>query len=114
MLNMALAQEKTILLFPNGAPGEKVKLTEKSDATGGQVGGINVTRITDISSPEITIYPADKDVASGAAMVVCPGGAYNILAYDLEGTEICDWLNELGVTAILLKYRVPRREGSLL
>ena len=44
MLNMALAQEKTILLFPNGAPGEKVKLTEKSDATGGQVGGINVTR----------------------------------------------------------------------
>lgn len=45
------------------------------------------------------------------AMVVCPGGGYNILAMDLEGTEICEWLNSLGITAVLLKYRVPRREG---
>jgi acetyl esterase/lipase len=44
-------------------------------------------------------------------MIVCPGGAYNILAYDLEGTEICDWLNAAGITAVLLKYRVPRREN---
>ena len=44
-------------------------------------------------------------------MVVCPGGGYNILAYDLEGDEVCEWLNNLGITAVLLKYRVPRREG---
>lgn len=111
MLNIVGAQEKKVVLFPNGAPGEKTKLTEKSDVTGAQVGGLNVIRMTDVGSPEITIYPANKDVASGAAMVVCPGGGYNILAYDLEGTEVCEWLNELGVTAVLLKYRVPRREG---
>lgn len=111
MLNIVGAQEKKVVLFPNGAPGEKTKLTEKSDATGAQVGGLNVIRMTDVGSPEVTIYPANKDVASGAAMVVCPGGGYNILAYDLEGTEVCEWLNELGVTAVLLKYRVPRREG---
>ena len=109
-INMMNAQ-KTIKLFPNGAPGETKKLTEKSDDTGAQVGGMNVIRMTDVGEPEITIYPAAEDVASGAAMVVCPGGAYNILAYDLEGTEICDWLNAAGITAILLKYRVPRREN---
>ena len=78
MLNIVGAQEKKVVLFPNGAPGEKTKLTEKSDATGAQVGGLNVIRMTDVGSPEITIYPANKDVASGAAMVVCPGGAYNL------------------------------------
>lgn len=107
----AVAQESPIKLFPKGAPGEKVKLTEKGDSKGGKVGGETVLRITDISDPEITIYPAPKDLASGAAMVVCPGGGYNILAYDLEGTEICEWLNKLGITGVLLKYRVPRREG---
>ena len=107
-----MAQEKKIALFPNGAPGETEKLTEKSDDTGNKVGGEKVIRMTDVGSPEITIYPADQDIASGAAMVVCPGGGgYNILAYDLEGTEVCKWLNEAGVTAILLKYRVPRRKN---
>ena len=103
--------QTAIKLFPGGAPGETKKLTEKSDDTGGQVGGIKVTRMTDVGEPEITIYPAPSDIASGAAMVVCPGGAYEILAYDLEGTEICDWLNAAGITAVLLKYRVPRREN---
>lgn len=111
MLNTAGAQERKVALFPGGAPGETAVLTEKSDTTGARTGGQNVTRVTDVGAPEITIYPADKEVASGAAMVVCPGGAYNILAYDLEGTEVCGWLNELGVTAVLLKYRVPRRAG---
>lgn len=109
-INMMNAQT-AIKLFPDGAPGETKKLTEKSDDTGGQVGGIKVTRMTDVGEPEITIYPAPSDIASGAAMVVCPGGAYEILAYDLEGTEICDWLNAAGITAVLLKYRVPRREN---
>lgn len=64
-----------------------------------------------MSEPTITIYHAPDEVASGAAMIVCPGGGYNILAYDLEGDEVCEWLNNLGITAVLLKYRVPRREG---
>jgi len=105
------AQEKTIKLFPAGAPGEKAPLVEKHDTTGSKVGGESVLRISNVSTPTITIYDAPEESATGAAVIVCPGGAYNILAYDLEGTEICEWLNDLGITAVLLKYRVPRREG---
>jgi len=54
----------------------------------------------------MTIY-APQGINTGVAMLVFPGGGYNALAMDLEGTEICDWLNSQGITAILLKYRVP-------
>ena len=66
---------------------------------------------SNVSYPTITYYPAEQGMATGAAMIVCPGGGYHILAEDLEGTEICQWLNRNGITAILLRYRVPRREG---
>lgn len=112
IVSMGSAQDKPILLFPKGAPGETIKLIEKKDSDGGKTGGQSVLRITNVSEPTITIYQAPDDVASGAAMIVCPGGGYSILAYDLEGTEVCEWLNEIGITAILLKYRVPRREGK--
>lgn len=111
MVSSVMAQKNSVLLFPKGAPGEVAKLTEKSSSEGDKIGGEPVLRMTDVSEPTITIYRAPDEVASGAAMVVCPGGGYNILAYDLEGTEICEWLNNIGVTAVLLKYRVPRREG---
>lgn len=111
MVTLARAQEKPIILFPKGAPGEITKLTEKSDSSGPKTGNQAVQRISDVGIPTITIYQAPDDVATGAAMLVCPGGGYNILAYDLEGTEVCQWLNEIGITAVLLKYRVPRREG---
>lgn len=110
MLN-SMAQETPILLFPNGAPGETTKMVERADTDGGMTGEQPVLRITNVSEPTITIYPAPEEIANGAAMLVCPGGGYNILAYDLEGDEICEWLNEIGITAVLLKYRVPRREG---
>ena len=106
MMESVMAQSDPVLLFPDGAPGETMKLVEKADTDGGKTGGETVLRITDVS-----VYPASQELASGAAMVVCPGGGYNILAYDLEGDEVCEWLNDLGVTAVLLKYRVPRREG---
>ena len=106
-----MAQDKPIQLFPKGAPGEQTKLIEKALPEGGKVGGASVLRLSGVSDPTITIYPASDEVATGSAMVVCPGGGYEILAYDLEGDEICQWLNEIGVTAVLLKYRVPRRTG---
>jgi acetyl esterase/lipase len=46
------------------------------------------------------------------AVVICPGGGYNLLAFDLEGEEVAAWLNSIGITGIVLKYRVPRREGT--
>ena len=53
-----------------------------------------------------------KDRRNGSAVVVCPGGGYSILAWDLEGTEVAEWLNSVGVTAVVLKYRVPTRQVS--
>lgn len=111
MIHISTAQETPVLLFPQGAPNEATPLIERADTDGGKTGGETVLRITNVSEPTITVYPAPEEVATGAAMLVCPGGAYNILAYDLEGDEICSWLNDIGITAVLLKYRVPRREG---
>lgn len=70
------------------------------------------TRVTRVDSPSIAVYPAPADRNSGAAVVIAPGGGYNILAIDKEGTEVADWLNSLGVTAVVLRYRVPRRPGD--
>lgn len=111
MINPVTAQESQLLLFPNGAPGESVKLVEKADREGGYTGGASVLRLSGVSEPTITIYPPNEELANGTAVVVCPGGGYTILAYDLEGDEACQWLNDLGITAVLLKYRVPRRNG---
>lgn len=112
MYGKIAAQEAPVLLFPKGAPGETTRLIEKADTDGGKVGAETVLRLTNVGEPTLTIYPAPEETASGAALLVCPGGGYNILAYDLEGDEICEWLNNLGITAALLKYRVPRRQGQ--
>ncbi len=63
-------------------------------------------RIDNVSRPTMTVYPAQGH-NTGAAVVVFPGGGYQMLAMDLEGTEICDWLVSRGITCVLLKYRVP-------
>lgn len=68
--------------------------------------GLPVTVVEHVSRPTMTIYPP-KGKNTGAAVVVFPGGGYRVLAIDLEGTEICDWLTSRGVTCVLLKYRVP-------
>jgi len=108
------AAPEPIPLWPEGAPGDKGELPAEADttkATDGQVGGRRVMRIGNVSNPTITIFPSPKERDTGAAVLVCPGGGYHILAWDLEGTEVCDWLNSIGVTGVLLKYRVPRRPG---
>jgi acetyl esterase/lipase len=68
-----------------------------------------VKRLTNVSNPTITVYRPAGDRDSGAAVLICPGGGYHILAWDLEGEEVAAWLNSIGVTGIVLKYRVPRR-----
>ncbi|MDR3262347.1 MAG: alpha/beta hydrolase [Tannerella sp.] len=112
LYSYANAQERIVKLFPEGVPGESTPMEEIADESGNRVAKETVLRITNVSEPTITIYEASEELASGSAMIVCPGGGYNLLAYDLEGDEVCLWLNELGITAILLKYRVPRREGK--
>jgi acetyl esterase/lipase len=70
------------------------------------VGGKPWTEVLNVSRPTMTFY-APKGKNTGAAVVVFPGGGYKILAIDLEGTEVCDWLMSRGITCVLLKYRVP-------
>lgn len=71
-----------------------------------QFAGKPVTGIRNVSQPTITVY-APKGKNTGAAAVVFPGGGFEVLAIDLEGTETCDWLTSRGITCVLLKYRVP-------
>ena len=70
------------------------------------VGGRPWTFVDRVSQPTMTVY-SPQGSNSGAAVVVFPGGGYNVLAMDLEGTEVCEWLTSRGVTCVLLKYRVP-------
>jgi acetyl esterase/lipase len=70
------------------------------------IGGKTVVAITNVSQPTMTVY-APQEQNTGAAVVVFPGGGFQILAMDLEGTEVCDWLTSRGITCVLLKYRVP-------
>jgi acetyl esterase/lipase len=70
-----------------------------------------VVRLANVSDPTLTFYPAVAASNSGATVIVFPGGGYRILAFDLEGSEICEWLNSIGVNAALVKYRVPEAPG---
>jgi acetyl esterase/lipase len=111
----AAADHQTIPLWPNGAPGEKATTESERDTSAPNehpVAGKPVIRLSNVTAPTMTLYPAPKQKNTGAAVLVFPGGGYRILAYDLEGTEICDWLNSIGVTAVLVKYRVPEPKGS--
>ncbi len=78
------------------------------DVTTGKslIAGKPVVAVKNVSQPTMTIYAA-KESNTGAAIVVIPGGGFQILAIDLEGTEVCDWLTSRGITCVLLKYRVP-------
>jgi len=103
--------ESSIPIWPEGKmPGhaasepEGPQSPEKTDAT----------RITNISHPTLTVFPAPKKDAPAPAMIVCPGGGYSYVVYDKEGTEIAAWLNSAGITALVLKYRTPHnRDGAL-
>ncbi len=101
-------------LWPATAPGETTPLPAEADVTKPSdniVAGRPVIRLGNVSDPTLTIYQAPADKNTGATIVVFPGGGYHIVALDLEGTEVCEWLNERGINAVLVKYRVPRREG---
>ena len=84
-------------------PGPEVDTTTAKDEL---IAGKPLIRLGNVAVPTMTVYPPTGK-NTGAAVVVFPGGGYHILAIDLEGTEVCDWLTSTGVTCVLLKYRVP-------
>src|SRR4051812_11098550 len=101
---------QTIDLWPGAAPGENGTIGEEQAKT--KDGGQTITSLTNVTKPTITVSRPEKDKDTGVAIVVCPGGGYNNLAWDHEGTQVARWLNSIGVTAALLKYRVPRRPDT--
>lgn len=104
---------RSIPLWPGTPPGDAPSTAEEKDLTTPKdnfVAGKRLIRLGNVSQPTVTFYPAPKRKATGATVLVCPGGGYHILAMDLEGTEVCEWLNSIGVSAALLKYRVPVRK----
>lgn len=97
----------TIPVWPGAVPDEPANVPpEHNEPDSHLVGGMPYVRITDVSMPTITLYKAVSN-KTGAAVMVFPGGGYRVVSMDLEGTEICEWLNSIGVNCVLLKYRVP-------
>ncbi len=104
------AEPVVIDLWPKVVPGFQVESGPERDTSGPDgrpVAGRPVIRLGDVSTPQIHVYQPPAEKRNGASVVICPGGGFNILAWDLEGTEVAEWLNSLGVTAAVLKYRVP-------
>ena len=100
-------------LWPGTPPGDVGNIGAEHDTTtpdGRMVAGRRVTRLTNVSKPLLSIYRPAPELDTGTAVIIAPGGGHRILAYDLEGTEVADWLNSIGVTGVLLKYRVPFRD----
>ena len=102
--------ETSLPLWPEGVPGTRVA---PSKATLERIGpnGNRPGHETFIQEPSVTLYPAPNP--NGAAVIVCPGGGYWFLSTTNEGTGVCDWLNRIGVTGILLRYRTPTADETL-
>jgi acetyl esterase/lipase len=102
-------------LWTDKPPGETKVLPAEQDIAKPDdkpVGDRRIQKITNVSKPTLAVYRPTKGNDTGAAVIVCPGGGHRILAYDHEGTEVAEWLAKIGVTGIVLKYRVPARDES--
>jgi acetyl esterase/lipase len=103
------ADPLVVNLWPGKAPGESTdvgqeKTTNKKDHI----------EVTNIARPTLLVYRPDKDKNTGTALIIAPGGAYQFLSIDMEGENVAKWCSSLGVTGIVLKYRVPRRKDNPL
>ena len=107
------AAEPTVVnIWPGKAPGETKELPPEQNLWKAEdkfVGDRPIIKLTNVSIPTLTIFRPAEEKANGTAVIICPGGGHHILAFDHEGTETAEWLATLGVTGIVLKYRVPAR-----
>jgi acetyl esterase/lipase len=101
------AKPTMIDLWPGKPPGDPDGIEARE--TPGEKGP---KRVDGVAKPTIAVYRPAKEKDTGAAIVVCPGGGYRMLAFEHEGTDVAAWLTSIGVTAVLLKYRVPQRPGD--
>jgi len=115
----APAVPEVVNLWPGNAPNEEgskigaeyVRMSPKLEHK--QVEVMEPTRmLSNVMKPAMAIYRPPEGKASGTAVLICPGGGYWNLYWELEGEEVAAWLNSIGVTGVILKYRVPRRAGE--
>ena len=96
--------QQTILLYPGAAPDPNAP-TEHSEERGKN--GVVDRSISNVQQPSVTVYLPDPSIATGTAVVICPGGGYQHLAIDKEGHDVARWLNTIGIAGLVLKYRLP-------
>ncbi|MEI6677616.1 MAG: alpha/beta hydrolase [Mariniphaga sp.] len=101
-----------VYLWPGQVPGETENKHEPVETPDHSR---DVIRLTDVTNPAFIVFKPARENNTSAGVIVCPGGGYGILAYNLEGTEIAEWLTKQGFTAFVLQYRVPKKqEGALI
>lgn len=112
---MVAGQPQVVEIWPGTPPDETnnigeelVRMSPKLDRTKVEVTE-STKLLTNVTKPTLTIYRPAKDKDTGTAILICPGGGYWDLYWQLEGEEVAQWLNAIGVTGMILKYRVPRR-----
>ncbi|MDO1513327.1 prolyl oligopeptidase family serine peptidase [Maribacter confluentis] len=105
---LGFSQQKEITLWPDGVPGSIQSDTYEESATYDE---LEVVRgVSKVSQPTLTPFLADASIANGSAVIICPGGGYTHLAINKEGYKVAKWLNTLGISAFVLKYRMPTDE----
>jgi len=107
----AAEPSRTLEIWPGAVPGEKGDIGEEQFLPSKNEPK-PITRLTNVTRPTIAVYVPEKEKNTGAAVLICPGGGYHILAMNHEGEEVAEWLNSVGVTGIVLKYRVPARKDQ--
>ncbi len=95
--------QTVIPLYKDKIPNSKNTVNEELS----ELGADGILRISNISRPTLTVYLAPKEKATGSAVIICPGGGYGIIAFGHEGTDVAKRFNAMGVTAFVLKYRIP-------
>lgn len=101
------ADPAIINLWPGKAPGETADLGDEKITKNEKM-----YRVTNVGTPTLTVFRPEKSKDTGAALIIAPGGAYQFLSWDIEGENIAKWCTDIGVTGIVLKYRVPRRKDN--
>ena len=108
------AEPLVVDLWPGKVPGDVgIKGEENSRIYNSAIIKGPTRLITNVTKPSITVYFPPKEKNNGTAMLICPGGGYHDLFWELEGEEVAAWLNSRGMTGIVLKYRCPRRPGDI-
>lgn len=107
----AAEDQPVVALWPNGAPGSESRKSEPEKWTPATQPGGSL-HVSNIHNPTLTLYLPAKERATGAAIIVAPGGGHRYLAWDFEGQEVGTWLANNGIAAFILKYRLARDEGG--